>query len=425
VEVVVTGIGLVSALGQLQSSWQRLLNGESAIREHQPFPDLPALPLAMIGEAATSLDKLTPLVVADALEDAALATPMPECGVVIGSSRGCQAVWEQLALKWREQDYGERGGGEEGRTKQKLGQQRYTDKNTMPSNLPTSPLPPFLATSDSQFPKISLEHWLDTLPDRAALSAARQIGSKGPVLAPMAACATGIWALAQGFELIQTGRCQQVVAGALEAPITQLTLAGFNKMGALAKTGAYPFDKHREGLVLGEGGAVLVLESAENALRRGVRIYGQLLGFGLTCDAYHLSALAPDRHSATTAVKQCLHRSHLCLTEIDYIHAHGTSTRLNDHNEAQLIQRLFPQRVPVSSTKGAMGHTLGASGAIGAAICLMALKHQLLPPCVGLQQPEFSLDFLKSQRPGKIQHVLCFSFGFGGQNAVAALAKTY
>ncbi|MGQ4648806.1 beta-ketoacyl-ACP synthase [Lyngbya aestuarii] len=423
-EVVVTGIGLISALGQLQSSWRSLLNGESAIREHKPFPDLPALPIAMMGKTATYLDKLTQLVVADALEDAALTTPMHECGVVIGSSRGCQAAWEHLALERRKQEHGDTEGEGEGITKQKLAQQRYTDKNTTPLNLHPSPLPSFLTASDCKLSKISLEGWLDTLPDRAALCAARQIGSQGPVLAPMAACATGIWALAQGFELIQTGQCQQVIAGALEAPITRLTLTGFNKMGALAKTGAYPFDKHREGLVLGEGGAVLVLESAENALRRGVPIYGQLLGFGLSCDAYHLSALAPDRRSATTAVKQCLHRSHLCSAEIDYIHAHGTSTQLNDQNEAQLIQSLFPQGVPVSSTKGATGHTLGASGAIGAAICLIALKYQLLPPCVGLKTPEYSLDFLHSPRPGKFEHMLCFSFGFGGQNAVAALAKT-
>jgi 3-oxoacyl-[acyl-carrier-protein] synthase II len=218
-----------------------------------------------------------------------------------------------------------------------------------------------------------LEHWLDTLPHQAAIATARQIGSDGPVLAPMAACATGIWAIAQGFELIQTGQCQRVLAGAVEAPITPLTLAGFDKMGALARTGSYPFDRHREGLVLGEGAAVLVLESAKLARQRSASIYGQVLGFGLTCDAYHVSAPEPMKSAkalrgaiaSIAAVKQCLERSHLSPTDIDYIHAHGTGTQMNDQNEAQLIQWLFPQGVPVSSTKGATGHTLGSIWSVG------------------------------------------------------------
>jgi 3-oxoacyl-[acyl-carrier-protein] synthase II len=159
----------------------------------------------------------------------------------------------------------------------------------------------------------------------------------------MAACATGIWAIAQGFELIQTGQCQRVIAGAVEAPITPLTLAGFDRMGALASTGSYPFDRNREGLVLGEGGAVLVLESAQLAKQRSASVYGQLLGFGLTCDAHNVSSPAPGGKSAIAAVKQCLERSHLSPTDINYIHAHGTSTQLNDQNEAQLIQCLFPK----------------------------------------------------------------------------------
>ena len=383
VEIVVTGIGFVSALGSLKRSWCRLLKGESGIKQHQPFLDLPSRPLALSGQATTSLEKLTELVVAEAIQDADLAMPIPDCGVVIGSSRGCQASWERLA-------------------------RRFTKDN-----------------ESSQSSNADLEHWLDLLPHQAAITTARQIGSIGSVLSPMAACATGIWAIAQGYELIQTGQCQRVVAGAVEAPITPLTLAGFDKMGALARTGSYPFDRHREGLVLGEGAAVLVLESAKLAKERKASVYGQLLGFGLTCDAYHVSAPALGNQSALAAVKQCLERSHLCPTDINYIHAHGTGTQLNDQNEAQLIQRLFGQRVPVSSTKGATGHTLGASGALGAALCLMTLKHQLLPPCVGLTESAFELDLVKTSRPAEIRQVLCFSFGFGGQNAVLALGNWF
>ncbi|MBA3921922.1 MAG: beta-ketoacyl-ACP synthase, partial [Nostocaceae cyanobacterium] len=204
--------------------------------------------------------------------------------------------------------------------------------------------------------------------------------------------------------------------------ITPLVIAGFNQMGALAKTGAYPFDLHREGLVLGEGGAVFVLESAELAQARGAKIYGQILGFGLTADAYHANQPEPQGLSAAAAIKQCLHHSRIAPQTIDYIHAHGTATQLNDKIESQLIQRLFPG-VAVSSTKGATGHTLGASGALGVAFSLMALKHQILPPCVGLRQSEFDLNLITQAQSKIIQQVLCLSFGFGGQNAAIALAN--
>lgn len=381
-EVVVTGIGLVSALGELEVSWQQLIAGKSGIQLHQPFAELKQRPLALIGKQPAELRTLVQLVVASALKDAALVPPMPDCGVVIGSSRANQACWEQLA------------------------RQMY-----------------LAVPTQSHSVEPNLEHWLDTLPHMNAIAVARQIGAE-VVLAPMAACATGIWAIAQGYHLLKTGQCQRVIAGAVEAAITPLTLAGFNQMGALAKTGAYPFDRYREGLVLGEGAAVFVLESAELAKRRSAPIYGQVLEFGLTADAYHANAPEPGGKSAIAAIKQCLDRSNLGTTDIDYIHAHGTATQLNDKHEAQIIQQLFPQGVPVSSTKGATGHTLGASGAMGAAFCLLGLKHQILPPCVGLKQPEFDIDLVTEPRQGEINNVLCFSFGFGGQNAVMALGKS-
>lgn len=376
-EVVVTGIGLVSCLGNLTETWNSLLVGRSGIEFYQPFPELPPYPLGLIQATPSQLISLTQQAVSAALQDARLTTPLPDCGVVIGSSRGNQAQWEQLIKQLSE-------------------------------------------STSSRFP---FPYWLETLPHQSAIATAHQIGSIAPVLAPMAACATGIWAIAQGFELIQQGRCDRVIAGAIEAAITPLTLAGFEQMGALAKTGCYPFSKHREGLVLGEGGAVLVLESAESALRREATIYGKISSFGLTCDADRISAPSMDNRSASMAVKQCLERGHLSTAQIDYIHAHGTSTKLNDAREAALIEYLFRDRVAVSSTKGATGHTLGASGAMGAAFCLMALKHQQLPPCVGLKESEFEIDLVTKTRQQKIQGVLCFSFGFGGQNAVIALEQ--
>lgn len=380
VKVVVTGIGLVSALGKsLKDSWQQLLAGESGIKLHQPFPELETLPLGLINQKPVALNILTQMVVNSAVQDAQLLSPVPDCAVVIGSSRGYQASWEILAR----QMYG---------------------KDSCPTSL-------------------NLENWLTYLPHMNAIASARQIGATGIVLAPMAACATGIWAIAQAAFLVQTGQCQQAIAGAVEAPITPLTLSGFQQMGALAKTGAYPFDLQREGLVLGEGGAVLVLESAELALFRQAKVYGEILGFGLTTDAYHANQPEPEGKSAIAAIKQCLERSSLTPADIDYIHAHGTGTLLNDRIESMIIQQMFPQGVAVSSTKGSTGHTLGASGALGVAFSLMALQHQTLPPCVGLQQPEFDLDFVKMASARKIRRVLCFSFGFGGQNAVIALGN--
>lgn len=382
VKVVVTGIGLVSALGaSLEDSWRKLLAGKSGIQLQQLFPELEPVPIGLIGKQPTGLKMLTQLIVTSALQDAGLVPPLPDCAVVIGSSRSHQGAWESLAR----QMYGK----------------------------------------DTNFTReVSLDNWLDILPHMNAIASARQIGATGIVLAPMAACATGIWAIAQAAFLIQTGQCQRVIAGAIEAPITPLTICGFQQMGALAKTGAYPFDIQREGLVLGEGGAVLVLESVELAKQRQARVYGEILGFGLTVDAYHTNQPEPNGKSAIAAIKQCLERSNLIPNDINYIHAHGTATQLNDHIESKVIQQLFPETVAVSSTKGATGHTLGASGALGIAFSLKALQQKVLPPCVGLQQPEFDLNLVMTAQQSSIQNVLCFSFGFGGQNAVIALGNS-
>jgi 3-oxoacyl-[acyl-carrier-protein] synthase II len=377
VRVVVTGIALVSSLGKnLETSWRNLLLGKTGIKLHQPFPELGMIPLGLIAEKPFSLNTLTEIVVTSALQDAQLVAPLPDCGVVIGSSRSYQASWELMA------------------------QQVY-----------------------QQEARLNLDDWLNTLPQMNAIAVARQIGSTGAVLAPMAACATGISAIAQATMLIKTGQYQQVITGAIETPITPLTIAGFRQMGALAKTGAYPFDLQREGLVLGEGGAVFILESAELATQRQARIYGEILGFGLTADAYHGTSPQPEGKSAIMAIKQCLERSHILPTDIDYIHTHGTATQLNDRMESKIIQSLFPAKLAISSTKGSTGHTLGASGALGVAFSLMALQEQILPPCVGLQQSEYNLNFIISAQESKIQQVLCLSFGFGGQNAVIALGN--
>ncbi|HEY9735888.1 MAG TPA: beta-ketoacyl-ACP synthase [Trichocoleus sp.] len=375
-EVVVTGMGLVSALGSdVPSSWSRLLLGGTAIALRQPFEELPVIPLAMVGKYPAQLQNLLNQAIDEALRDAQLKQPLLDCAVVVGSSRSHQARLEQLAAKYRE-------------------------KRVLPEG-----------------------EWLEALPYTPAMQTAAQLGATGPVLAPMAACATGLWAIFQGWELIRRGQCDRALVGAVETPITRLTLAGFERMGALAQTGCYPFDVNRQGLVLGEGAAVLVLESAAAAQARNAKSYGKILGVGLTADGHHLSAPDPQRQSSEAAIKTCLRQADLLPSDVDYLHAHGTSTQLNDAHEAALIEQILPTHLPVSSTKGATGHTLGASGAIGAIFCLMALRAQQLPPCVGLSQPAFALNLLRQATPHSAKVALCLSFGFGGQNAVLALGR--
>lgn len=367
--VVVTGIGCQTALGDLDETWRRLLLGQSGIKNHQPFPSFTASPLAMIDRVPRALSDLVIPLVKAACIDAQLELPLRDCVVIVGSSRGNQARLEQVLSK-------------------------SIDIN-----------------------------WLDSLPNYAAIVAAQYIGTTGEVHSPMAACATGLMAINHGFQLLRENLCDRVIVGAVDAPITPLTLTGFKRMGALAKTGCYPFDRAREGLVLGEGGAVLVMERSAQAEARGAKIYGEILGAGATADAFHLSAPEPTGKMAGVAIQRCLVQSQRNASDIDYVHAHGTATQLNDAREAQLIKTFFPMAA-ASSSKGAVGHTLGASGAIGVALCLKALQTQTLPPSVGLHQPDDpQIDWVRSARHQDIETALCLSFGFGGQNAAIALGR--
>lgn len=382
VDVVATGIGLQTALGPTAAAtWQKLMAGKSAIALRQPFLDLAPSPLAMAGKQPLALEKITQAVVQEAWRDADLDAVQPlrsqgfgeNCGVVVGSSRSYLRKWEAMAMRQRQ-------GAFEG-------------------------------------------DWLGALPHGPALMTARLVGSCGPVLAPMAACATGVWAIAQAADLIRNGQCDRVVAGAVESPITPLTIAGFRKMGALAKTGCYPFDQNREGFVLGEGGAVLVLESAALAAARGAKVYGRILAAGITNDSYHVSSFDSSYAMGRRAVEQCLQRSGLTPNDVDAVHMHGTSTAQNDQMEASLVDQLLGGQVRVMASKGATGHTLGASGAVSVALGLLSLQRQETMPCVGLRSPDFNLNFVREGQAARLKNLLCLSFGFGGQNAALALAQ--
>jgi 3-oxoacyl-[acyl-carrier-protein] synthase II len=368
-EVVITGIGLRSALGDLEQSWAKLLRGETGIQIQRLWPELPALPLAMIGAVPQPLQSLTQQLVAAALQDAGWVMPLLDCPVVLGSSRSYQPVWENF--------------------------------NQSGSDLPL----------------------LDYLPHMLAITAARQIGSQSAILAPMAACSTGIWSIERGYQLIASGQYPQALVGAVEAPLSPLTITGFQQLGVLARTGCYPFDRQREGLVLGEGGAIFTLEERAVAERRGAKIYGRILGCGLTNDAYHPCAIDPQGFSTLAAIRQCLISSKLQSADIDYIHLHGTATPLNDRHEATLIQKMWPQSLPIGGSKGATGHTLGASAALSVAFACQSLRDQVVPPTVGCRVSAFDLDIVQTARSLVLRQVLCWSFGFGGQNAVLAIGS--
>lgn len=376
-EIWITGLGLCSALGlSLAESWQGLLQGESGIRLQQPFSEQRAFPLGLVSDRPNSVNELLDLAWADLTVSASLNNPIggqESAGIVVGSSRGYQAELEGLcqAAIWD---------------------------------------------------PIELEKWQFCYGESPGRYLAEKLGLSGVNLSPRAACATGLWAIAQGMALIQQGICDQVLVGAVEAPVTPLTLAGFKKMGALSTQGAYPFDQNRDGFVLGEAAALLWLERRTIAEQRGVKPYAKLLGAGFGNDAYHRSAPHPQGAGAIAAVQQCLAKSDCSAEAIGYIHAHGTATAYNDQMEADLIQTLFPGQVAVSSTKGATGHTLGASGTIGAVFCALALQQQVLPPCVGLEHPAFPLNFVQKTQTASFRTALCLSFGFGGQNGAIALA---
>lgn len=373
-KVVITGISFRSVFGDLRNTWQHILQGKTGIKIRQPFSAIAPKPLAMLTNTPMNISELIASVVTEALTDADLIPPLKNMPVVIGSSRSCQGIWENLITNNFNNDLGE------------------------------------------------LHNFPNFLPNYPAIATARMIGTEAPVLAPMAACSTGIWAIAQAVDLLKTGEYEQVICGAVESPITPLTLTGFQQMGALAETGCYPFDQGREGLVLGEGGAVFILESYQRAIARSAKIYGEILGVGLTNDACYSNAPNLAGKSAIAAIQLCLKRSGLTVNQIDCIHAHATGTKLNDQHEAQLITNIFPS-IPVIATKGATGHTLGASGAMAIALNCLILREQVLPPCVGLRQADFPLNFVREKQPASIQNMLCLSFGFGGQNGAIALGN--
>jgi 3-oxoacyl-[acyl-carrier-protein] synthase II len=258
---------------------------------------------------------------------------------------------------------------------------------------------------------------------------------RGPNMATCSACATATHAIGEAWRTIKMGDAKVMFAGGTEATIVPIGIGGFCAMRAMStrndepKRSSRPFDKDRDGFVMGEGAGVLVLEDLEHAKARGARIYCELVGYGNTADANHMTAPAPEGEGAARCMKMALKNARLNTTDIQYVNAHGTSTPQGDVCETQAIKTVFgdhAKKLAVSSTKGATGHMLGAAGAVEMAVCVKVLQNQILPPTINLDNPdpECDLDYVpNTAREAKVDAIINNSFGFGGHNACAVAKK--
>lgn len=271
--------------------------------------------------------------------------------------------------------------------------------------------------------------------DSAAGMLAIRFGARGPNMAIATACASGNNAIGESLEMIRRGSADVMIAGASEAALVPVAMAGMNVMTALStrnedpQSASRPFDRDRDGFLMGEGAGVLILEALDHAQARGANILAEIGGYGTTDDAHHISAPAENGAGAAISMKLALEDAGLAVDDIDYINAHGTSTPLNDKSETAAIKTVFGEQayqIPVSSTKSMTGHLLGASGAVEAVFCIMAIREGILPATINYQtpDPECDLDYVPNQpRKASPDHVMSNSFGFGGHNATLVISR--
>jgi len=269
----------------------------------------------------------------------------------------------------------------------------------------------------------------------AAGLTAIQVGAKGPNSCPVTACAAGSNAIGDAFRVIQRGDAEAMICGGAEAAITPLTVAGFASAKALStrnddpEHACRPFDRDRNGFIIGEGSGILILESLAHAIERGAKIYGEIVGYGMTCDAYHMTSPTPEGTGAASAIALALKDGNLSPEEVSYINAHGTSTAANDVTETKAIKKALGKsayQVAISSTKSMTGHLLGGSGGIEAVATVMAIAQDQVPPTINLENPdpECDLDYVPQvARQSTVNCALSNSFGFGGHNITLAFKK--
>ncbi len=261
-------------------------------------------------------------------------------------------------------------------------------------------------------------------------------GAKGPNSNAVTACASGTTAIGEAVEIIKRGDARAMIAGGTEAAVTKSAVAGFGNMKALStrndepEKASRPFDKDRDGFIIGEGSGIVVLEELDFALARGANILGEVIGYGMSGDAHHITQPAPEGEGAARAMSMAIEKGHINPSEVDYINAHGTSTPLNDKYETMAIKNIFKdyaKEILVSSTKSMTGHLLGAAGGVETIISVLALKEQIVPPTINYENPdpECDLDYISNQarKVTGLNTVLTNSFGFGGQNACLLLSR--
>lgn len=273
------------------------------------------------------------------------------------------------------------------------------------------------------------------IPNMCSGQIAINLGLKGPNTCVTTACASGTHALGNAFKVVERGGADVMIAGGAEATITPIMVGGFSSMKATStrnnepEKASRPFDKDRDGFVPAEGAGILVLEEMEAALKRGVRIYAEIAGYGLSGDAYHITAPSPDGEGAISCIKMAIDDAGISCNQVDYINAHGTSTPLNDISETQTIKAVFNSRsheIPISSNKSIVGHLLGAAGAVEAIFTILTMRDGIVPPTINYDtpDPECDLDYVPNKsRKCSINTALSNSFGFGGTNASLIFRK--
>ena len=405
--VVVTGIGVICPLGlDANSMWKSLIAGQSGIDYITLFDPEPLLTKFaaevkgfdpadyMNPKEARRMDRFAQFAVAASLQAAEKAELKPreieaEVGVIIGTSVGGIGTVEAQIENFRQKGL----------------------KGLSPYTVPMM------------------------MPDGASGQVSIALGADGPNMCTTSACSSSSDSIGVAYEIIKRGDASVMIAGGSDAPVTMMGIGAFNAARALStrndspKEASRPFDIDRDGFVMGEGSAVMVLEELSFALSRGATILAEVAGYGASSDARHMAQPDMDGKGAARAMTLCLDRAGKAPEDVDYINAHGTSTPLNDKVETKAIKTVFGNKaykIAISSTKSMMGHLTGAAGAIEAAICVLAIKNRIIPPTINLMQPDpdCDLDYVpNTARPAAIRLALSNSFGFGGHNSVLAFQQ--
>ncbi|WP_031515309.1 beta-ketoacyl-ACP synthase II [Desulfofalx alkaliphila] len=406
--VVVTGMGVISPVGTgLEKFWSSLTGGVSGIDRITRF-DPSDYNTQIAGEVkdftatdylekkeARRMDKFSQFAVAAtgmAIKDANMdfeKIKKDRVGVIIGSGiGGMETLWDQAQVL----------------------------QNKGPGRISPFLVPMMIA-------------------NMGAGQVAITYGLQGPNITAITACASSNNAIGDAFKLLQRGGADAVITGGTEAPITALSVAGFCAMKAMStrndepQKASRPFDSERDGFVMGEGAGILVLETLEHAKARGARIYAEIVGYGSTCDAYHITAPDPKGEGAARAMKMALEDGNISIDEVDYINAHGTSTPLNDRLETMAIKSVFGERagkIAISSTKSMTGHLLGAAGGVEAVACVLSIVHGIIPPTINYEHPDpdCDLDYVPNKaRKREVNVALSNNLGFGGHNVTIAFKK--